>query len=177
MKSTLLHFATYNDIAIGLQSMLDSHNLILYQTGQYHAQKAYSFSRSDDLCNMFLNEVGDFIFSKSFLVVYSTSQPTLIKVHKGNKYLYELSLEGNPCSVIYTPSSIFNKSIIRGEIVMTPDVVSKEIVRLFRKYVFVEFAKHGIYRIGKDAIRLSKYSGFRLVTMGIDEDPIYDFSL
>jgi hypothetical protein len=128
-----------------------------------------------DIPDLGVSKTGVMIRDASFLVVPRGSKLVFRKVAQrrgGNRYL--LDQDENPSSVVLRPGGLYrNEALVAGDLSTVSE--HRDAVKLYESFsgAFRRFKKVGNYRIGPEAAALLA-SGWRLVTMGIDEPPGYD---
>jgi len=172
----LLFFATRGDLKIVVGPIEDEIPLTYVLTGMFES------SRLDKIDSLFRYSMigqsssGDTARDDCFLVLQRQEKfrPQKIRQRRGG-YLYAVDQEANANSIVLAPGGTYGETCLVAGRMGTCSVHKDSLVlystfsRVFRK----QFRKIKSYYVGPESLELLN-KGNRLITMGIDEDPLYD---
>lgn len=172
-------FATKSDLLPRIESIESKKEL-------HYAILSMSKNKNIDLINSLLdvdeigfNNSGKYVLGTQYLVVekkYDIKSRSIEQRDGG--VLYDVGPLENPHSIIFQPGGIYGDNcIIIGSLGTVSE--SEESIRLyqfFKKEITKNFKKiKGVY-VGPEAVMFAR-SGYRLITMHIEQSPEYDLSI
>jgi hypothetical protein len=169
-------FTTRLDLIPGINRIESRMPLKYVKTGLLGCNKIKCFDSMTEIKELGVNHTGKYITGISFLIVDRNEEIKIRKVKQNTgACLYAVDQLENPNSIIFQPGGIYeNGYIIRGNIGTTSETQkSRKLWRFFSKEIIKGFNKIKDWYVGPEALKLAD-SGFRLITMHIDQSREYD---
>ena len=178
-KRAMYFFATGNDLIQSLKPFELTRKIKYVKCDKYKTKDCLMHDTIDALPNLGVDYTGEHDKNPYLVMDYDTEVVLRMPKQGSKEIWYSVDQLGNPASIVFRPGGMYGTDyLIHGSITTRDDTAAKQLYNYFTKALKSGAEKPGkrhLFYMLPEALELSRR--VRLITIHINQDPIYDLKL